>query len=372
MDKVRILHFPIANSNGGVTRTALKWWDYIDHSRFEFGYATCSKKLYFEKDILNKGCNVHYISCTAEENPEQFCKELRDILLSGYDAIHINTAWWKSFYAERVAKKLGIRVIVVHARACSVEGNTEEEIRKAQEQHEMNKRLFSQDYATHFLACSKEAGAFLFGTQIDKNKIQIFHNAVDVDRYSFNELVRHNTRNELDIDNKFVLGMVGRLVAIKNHEFSLRCLKKICKSIDNVCILIVGDGELMNSLKQKTKEYGIDDKVIFVGSVNDVEKYMNAMDLLLFPSFHEGLGNALIEAQATGLKCVANSNMSSETKVTNDIVYLDLNEELWIEEILKYKNGYIRTSKDREIRDAGYDITQEIKVLEDIYLQASK
>ena len=98
-----------------------EYWKYIDHDRFQFDFATCSPKLDFEQDIINQGCKVHYISCYAEQNVEQFCKELKEILLQGYDAIHLNTSWWKSFYAEQVAQEVGIKKIVVHARSTSVD-----------------------------------------------------------------------------------------------------------------------------------------------------------------------------------------------------------------------------------------------------------
>lgn len=102
--KIKILHFPIRNTNGGVTRSAMKFWKFIDHEKFQFDFATCTK-LDFEQDIIDQGCKVHYISCYAEQNPEQFRKELREILKDGYDVIHLNTNWWKSFEAERADRK---------------------------------------------------------------------------------------------------------------------------------------------------------------------------------------------------------------------------------------------------------------------------
>lgn len=106
--KIKVLHFPIRNSNGGVTRSALKFWKYIDHDRFQFDFATCSPKLDFEQEITEQGCRVHYISCYAEQDERRFCEELWDILRQGYDVLHLNTSWWKSFYAEKAAHEVGI------------------------------------------------------------------------------------------------------------------------------------------------------------------------------------------------------------------------------------------------------------------------
>lgn len=369
MKKIKVLCFPIKNTNGGVTRTALKNWEYIDKTKYMFGFATCSKELSFEKDILEKGGKVHYISCYAEENREQFCEELRNILLEGYDVIHINTSWWKSFWVEKVAKELNIKVIIVHARSCYVEGADEKKIKQEKENHEKYKALFREDLATHFLACSTEAADFLFGPQIRREKIKILHNAIDVKRFFYSETKREETRKKLGVSDGYVLGMVGRLTWIKNQIFGLECLSHVEKYVDNIKMLIVGDGELREELQQYVSEKRLEEKVIFVGAVNNVEDYMNAMDLMLFPSFFEGLGNVLIEAQATGLKCVANDTIPRETKVTDNIEYIKLSIEDWSDEILKHSKGYYRENKSKEIADAGYDIYKEIKVLEKIYAQ---
>lgn len=172
--KIRILHFPIRNSNGGVTRNAMKYWKYIDHNKFQFGFATCSSQLDFEQDIIEQGCKVHYISCYAEENPEQFKSELRDILLGEYDAIHINTNWWKSFYAEQVAKETGIKLILVHARNTFVDVNDAVQREKAIVEHEKHKALVSEEMATYFLACSNEAADFFVWFTDSKRKNQDF------------------------------------------------------------------------------------------------------------------------------------------------------------------------------------------------------
>ena len=77
VEKIKVLHFPIRNTNGGITRSAMKYWRFIDKSRFHFDFATCSKKLDFEQDILDMGCKVHYISSYAEQDPESFCKDMK-------------------------------------------------------------------------------------------------------------------------------------------------------------------------------------------------------------------------------------------------------------------------------------------------------
>lgn len=367
MEKIKVLHFPIRSTNGGVTRSAMKYWKYVDHDRFQFDFATCSKSLDFEKTITEQGCKVHYISCYAEQNKKQFCEELKRILLQDYDVVHINTTWWKSFTVEQVAKEVGIKNIIVHARNSYVD--IIDDVKREQEFqiHEKCKRKFMEDMATHLLACSREAADFLFGPQIPRSKIILFHNALDIERYRYNKKTRERMRQDLGLIDRFVIGTVGRMAYAKNPEFLLECFYEIQKKEEKAVLLLIGDGELKEQLAEKISQYGICEKVKMIGNVDNVEDYLQAMDLFAFPSRFEGLGNALIEAQTAGLKCVASDHVPMATKVTDNIIYLELDKNEWIREILKYVNGYDRQVMDEYIRVAGYDIREEIKVLEHIY-----
>lgn len=371
-NKIKILHFPIRNSNGGVTRFAMNLWKFIDHDRFQFGFATCSKHLSFEKKIINEGCKVHYISCYAEENAEQFCKELKEILADGYDVIHIQTNWWKSFYAEQAAREAGVKVILIHAANTFVDINDDDEREKEIISHEECKKNFPAELATHFIACSKEAADFLFGSQIPRNKIDIFHYALDINRFQYNEEKRNRIRESLNTTDKFVIGNVGRMAYQKNHKFLVECFYEVQKREDKAILLLLGDGPLENEIRSQVKQYGIEEKVIFTGAVDNVEDYLQAMDVFAFPTRFEGLGIVLIEAQAAGLKCITSDMVPRETELTENIIYLELNKDKWVEEILRYKEGYCRIKTDEQIKLGGYDITEEIKKLEKIYLTAIK
>lgn len=367
--KLKIIHFPIRNSNGGVTRSALKFWRYIDHDRFQFDFATCSPKLDFEQDIINQGCRLHYISCYAEQDAKQFCKELKEILLQGYDVVHLNTSWWKSFYAEKVAREVGIKKIVVHARSTSVDITDNKQREKELLIHEKYKNEFTEEFATHFLACSTEAADFLFGPQIPREKIKLFNNALDIERYSYDEKKRADMRCRIGLENKFVIGTVGRMGYAKNHKFLIDCFYEIQKKIKNAILLLVGNGELEEDIHKQIKKYHICNNVIFLGAVNNTEDYLQAMDVFALPSRFEGLPNVLIEAQTAGLRCIASNFVTREAKITDNVLFLELKKEKWVDEIMRYVKGYDRCKADEQIRGAGYDIREEIKILEGIYAE---
>ena len=113
----------------------------------------------------------------------------------------------------------------------------------------------------------------------------------------------------------------------------------------------------------------MNDKVIFAGVVDNTEDYLQVMDVFTLPSRFEGLPNVLVEAQAAGLICISGNSVTREVKITDNVFFLELEKDRWINEILRYAKGYVRNKVDEQIRNAGYDIKQEIKILEDIYAE---
>lgn len=367
MEKIKVLHFPIRNSNGGVTRSALKFWKYIDHGKFRFDFATCSPRLDFQQDIISQGCRVHYLSCYAEQDSKQFCDELRKILMQGYDVVHLNTNWWKSFYAEQIAKEIGIKKIIVHARNTSIDIGDKMQREKETLVHNQLKAKFSEGICTDFIACSNAAADFLFGPQIPRDKIVILHNALDIERYTYNELKRNKIRQELEVSDNFVIGNVGRMSYQKNHKFLIECFYEVQKLNDNAVLMLLGDGDMRTELKNMVKKYEIQNKVLFLGAVDNVEDYLQAMDIFVFPSYFEGLPNAMIEAQTAGLKCICSNAVTEEVRITDNVTFLNLDTLKWVNAMLNYADGYDRKKVDEQIQASGYDIKYEIKELEKIY-----
>jgi hypothetical protein len=121
MRKIKILQFPIANSNGGITHYAMENWKWMDKERFQCDFATMSKKLDFADEVLATGSNIYYISCYAEENREQFIKEFNEILDNGYDVVHLHTKQWKSFLVEELCRQHRVSKVIVHSHSSEIE-----------------------------------------------------------------------------------------------------------------------------------------------------------------------------------------------------------------------------------------------------------
>ena len=145
------------------------------------------------------------------------------------------------------------------------------------------------------------------------------------------------------------------------------CFHEIQQKSENAVLLFVGDGELEQDIRDRIEGYGIGDKVILTGAVENAEDYLQLMDVFALPSRFEGLPCVLIEAQAAGLLCIVSDAVTKEAKITDNILFVELEKEKWVQTILKQTQGYRRVKVDRQIRDAGYDIRREIKVLEELY-----
>ena len=366
--KVRVLQFPIANSKGGITQYALRNWKFINRDKFQFDFATMSKTLDFAEELEQSGCKVYYISCYAEENEKKFVDEFRKILLVGhYDVIHLHTKQWKSFNVEKIASEVGVPKIIVHAHSSGID-TLDDERRKAEtELHYSMRKMLTDEIATDFWACSRLAADFLYGTRISRDKVVVMNNAIELSVYAYDKRIREQYRRELKLEDKLVIGNVGRLVYQKNQEFLLSVFKEICEMRKDCVLLLVGEGEKETEYRQYVEENNLAEQVVFLGHRKDVSCLLQAMDLFCLPSRFEGLPLVLIEAQAAGVKCLYSNTITKEVELTENIKQLALNVDVWKKEILAYKDLEERKDMREHITAKGYNVEEQIKKIEREY-----
>jgi glycosyltransferase involved in cell wall biosynthesis len=369
MRKIRVLQFPAGLPTGGKTRYMLENWSMIDKDRFQFDFATFLPELAYEDELKRQGCRVHHFSCYAEDDRERFAAEFNAALDTGYDAIHLHTGYWHDFACEEIALERGVPVITVHAH--NNRPNVERgplSFEQALEAHEKKRAEFGPELATHFLACSSGAADFLFGTQIPQEKIQVLKNAINLQRFAFDPEIRQKRRADLELENKLVLGHVGRFAYQKNHDFLIDVFADAASRLPNAVLLLVGDGELRKGIEDKAEKLGISGKVRFLGNRADVAELYQAMDIFLLPSNFGGLDLVTVEAQASGLKCLVSDAMPKECKITDMLGYLPLEHEKWRDAIITAaQNPYERRDRSAQVAAAGYSLTDQIRVLERIY-----
>ncbi|CAI3382041.1 glycosyltransferase family 1 protein [Enterococcus cecorum] len=268
-----------------------------------------------------------------------------------YDIVHIHSGSTSvlAHYAK-VASTSGVRKVIVHSHSSGVKKNFKHTFIKT-----YSARLFKK-YATDFCASSIEAAEWKFPKKILK-KVKILYNGIDLKKFYYDPVIREKVRKKYGISsNDLVLGHVGRFTSEKNQIYLVNLLSDFGKSIKDFKLVLVGNGDELYSVQKKTNELELNDKVLFIGSTDTVNDYMNMFDIFLMPSLYEGLGIVGIEAQATGLPVIASLGVPQIMKVTNNVSFINLDDkEQWIDEILKYSSKK-RFDNTSSIISYGFDI----------------
>lgn len=219
------------------------------------------------------------------------------------------------------------------------------------------------------LAPSTEAAEWIFGKKaVHSKEVIILKNAVDLDTYKYTLEGRVAIRKEFHIENKFVVGHIGRFNQQKNHIFLIRIFSEIVKQNENAVLFLVGKGELEKEIQIQINELGIQDHVIFLGVRSDVPDILSAMDVFIFPSLYEGMPNVVIEAQATGLPCVISDSITNEVKLSDLVKSCSLDDDIkiWSDIALGFEQRE-RAAYKEVIQKSGYSIDDTVRDLEQIF-----
>ena len=228
-------------------------------------------------------------------------------------------------------------------------------------------------FATDYWACGKKAGAFLFGERaVKKGKVHIMNNAVNCELFQYSTIHREAVQNELDLHGFYCIGHVARFDKQKNNEFVIDLIHQLSRINDKFKLLWIGDGKDRSKVENIIKDKRLENKIILLGTINDIYRYYQAMDIFILPSLFEGLPICAIEAQLTGLPTLLSNTITDEVKLSDLVSMLPIdNIQLWIDKIvwsMNSMNANIRESRYFE----EYDIDKQIKVLERSYNEMYK
>ena len=366
----KILIVTSALITGGVEMCAINLAENLDENKFIKEFCTEPgnvKKL--EKRLCDNGIKVISRSKSTKNIFKDYT-EIKKIIQQGdYDVIHSHVTFYSGI-VMMAAKRCGVKKRVAHAHATKPAQRRKAYRRMMFRIYRIIMRKLINIYATDLIACGPEAGQFVFGKNSFERRGMLLNNGINLDKYNFDESVRNNARAELGIDkDTVVFGHVGTINYVKNHSFLLEVFNIYQQMNPNAKLLIVGDGDKRREIEDKARRLGISNKLIITGIRNDVERMLMAMDIMVFPSFHEGLPLALVEAQATKLPCLVSTAVTSSAKLNANLSYMSLEEspETWMMEaqaLLVIKRNDIDNSKVKE----EYDIKSVAKKLENIYL----
>ncbi|BEH91627.1 putative glycosyltransferase EpsF [Turicibacter faecis] len=367
MEPIRILQVVTAMNRGGLETMLMNYYRKLDKGLYQFDFLVHRQERGdYDDEIEELGGKIYRLSSIRPGHYKKYFKELDDFFSKHQEYrvvhAHINE---NSGFALRAAKKYGVPCRIAHSHLADLKLDYKYPFR-------WYGRRYLKPNANYYYACSDQAGQWLFGGMVEKSQIKVLPNAVDLDDFKMNPLIREETRRNLNLTDEFVIGHVGRFNPQKNHDFLIEVFNEIQKRCDKAVLLLVGEGYLEDKIKEKVKEMGLENKVRFLGLRKDIKSLMQAMDLFLFPSLFEGLPVVLVEAQASGLKCVTSTGVTSEANLCGEVEFIDLNEgaSQWAEKILSL--NYDKKDYTDILTQKGYSSNQSSAELLKFYLEFYK
>lgn len=362
---LRILQVFARMDRGGAETMIMELYRNIDRSKIQFDFVVHTKdKCAFDEEIIGLGGKLYRVPKYTGINHSKYKKVWNSLFSTypEYKIIHAHVRSTASIFLK-IAKRYGLTTIA-HSHSTSNGYGIGASIKNA-----LQKNLLS--YSDFLLAASEEAGKWLFGSEaIKEDNFFVLNNAINTEKFIFNKEIREEVRKKMKIDTKTVIGHVGNFKKEKNHKFLIDIFKEYHTINPNSILMLVGEGNLEDTIKNKVKDYGLLDSVLFLGSRSNVNELMQAMDVFVFPSLFEGLGIVAIEAQAAGLPTLVSDTLPIEVKVTDIIDFISLNASFkeWENAIFK-KTNYRREDKKIEVIQAGYDINTTVEFLKTFYLE---
>ena len=364
MEKIKVLMVLGNTGMGGSQAFVLNLIQNCDLNRFHFDIAVSYEISNGISDRVKRlGCNVYLLPYFKVYNCFHYVRVWRRFLKEHqYDIVHAHSTNSASVYL-RIAKENGC-ITIAHSHSAGYRGGPHQRFAK---------RLFAKGVnsaADYWFACSDKAAIRLFGNAYKEyNHYYTIPNAINAEKYLYNADKAKEIRRELGIeDNVLLCGHVGTFSVPKNHLFLLDVFSEVLKYRPDAHLVCCGSGALMPQVKEKALSMGILDKILFTGVVMNVNEYMMAMDVFLFPSLFEGFPVSVIEAEATGMSVVMSDVITKEVDIT-DLIHrhsLDEPSSLWADTICKTVRGN-RTKYNKIIANSQYNMRKSAELVSSLY-----
>ena len=355
----RLLCIISCMNSGGAETFLMKLYRNIDRTKYQMDFCINTKEeCFYNREIREMGGKIYYIP-PKSSGVKEFKRQLAELIKKEkYEYVLRITSNAAGFMDLKIAKKAGARVCSARSSNSS-DGSS----LKAKVIHYISRFLYGR-YVDVKFAPSDLAAEYTFGKKaVAKGQVAQLHNAVDLNIYHYYPENRETIRNEFGIEGKKVIGHIGRFMHQKNHSFLIEIFSEIKKKEPNAVLLLVGgNGDLEESVRQKVADLGLEDSVIFAGIRSDIPQILSAMDVFVMPSFYEGMPNTVIEAQSTGLPCVISDTITKEANITGSVEYFSLNShpEVWADKALEVIDD-IRKDTRQDFIDNKYDIESTVE-----------
>ena len=355
---------------GGVESVVMNYYRYIDKTKIQFDFfidedSTMEPPV---EEIENLGGKVYKIP--SYTRIIKYHKELKKLLKeNNYKIVHshVNTLSVFPLFAAKCAK---VPVRIAHSHSISSNKELKRNLIK------QILRPFSKVFATDYMCCGELAGKWMFGNRTyDKGKVYLLNNAINLEKFKYDEKTRNILRKKMKIDNSTkVIGHVGRFVKTKNHEFLINIFKEFKKQEKDTKLLLVGTGPLISKIQKIVDDMNLHDDIIFLGQRNDVNELYQVMDVFVLPSLYEGFPVVGVEAQVSGLLCYFSNTMTKKIKISQEskILPLECDAKFWANQIVNDIRKINRNSNLNLFKTNGFDINKEAKKLTQKYINLYK
>lgn len=374
---IRILHVLGGTGAGGAESRIMDLYRQLDKNEIQFDFLVHSSAVrragddaskrepqFYDEEIKKMGGHIYVLPKFKVYNYFTYRKAIRAFFAKHHEfgAVQGHMTSTASIYLP-LAKKAGIPMTIAHSRNAGVEKGLKGTATKI-----LRKNLYR--IADKCFACSELAGIDVFGKAwVEAGNVKIIHNAIDAGKFTYQPEKRAAMRKKLGIEDKFVVGHVGRFNTQKNHPYLIDIFAALIRMREDAVLILLGDGPDQKKMEEKCDMLGIREKVFFLGTQRGPEDYYQAFDIFLLPSFHEGLPGVLIEAQAAGLPCLVSDTVTGEAKATELVTYLSIGQpaEVWAGEIAA-RADYERHDTYRELAESGFDVKTQVEAYRKFYL----
>lgn len=364
---MRVLHVVGAMNMGGTETMLMNIFRSIDRKQIKFDFVSySSEQAYYDEEILKLGGRIFNLSKTTSVS--QLLKIIKEN--GPYDVIHSHTLFHCGI-ANLAGKLAGIPVRIAHAHT-TLDDNSN----FARRTYINLMREVIHHSSTHLLACSYEAGRYLFGRRhfFEKKRYQYLPNLIDYSKLvTVDEEEVRKFKKEYQLENRYVIGHIGRFTEAKNHIFMINLMEKVVQINPKACLVLVGEGSLKTEIQLHVKAKSLENHVLFLGLRQDISTILHSIDVFLFPSIFEGLGLVLLEAQMCGVRCIISEAIQPEADLELGMVtqlQLSSDVDVWCKEVLKVQSSKVEnvTKLVTALHEKGYTkeqiITNLIKVYE--------
>lgn len=365
MEPIRILHEVVMMDPGGIETQLIRIYRNIDRTKVQFDFLLHrTQEGAYDQEILAMGGRIYY---AAPFDPFRYARYYRSMLdfFRSHPEYKIVLAHTELALGPLMcAKKAGVPMRICYSH----NGRFAFNLKRCFMNFET---LFLKRYCTDMFAVSKLAARYTFGEKAVKDgKVRIIQNGIHVEDFVFDQAVRDQKRKELGMENNLIFGHVGRFMMQKNHMFLLETFAKIYALRPDARLILIGEGRLEESIRQKAENLGISQVVTFLGRQSNVNDWMKAMDTLLLPSLWEGFPNVAIEAQASALPVYMSDKITEEAAFSPYCYRLPLDKDIWVQRILEdLEHPLPRVDMSQTLLEKGCDVKATAKWYEGFYLE---